>query len=351
MEVGQLCFLDMKIEYVQKKKYNSIYNDITYRNPAYLIVTKIRGNIYELANVYSKPVKYSIKIIIANKQYWLCATQLYNLPVQYIEFYDYNYKISKRLYGEIMKINIKSTGLNNNKKQIIKESEYNYINEQNNKKEAEIQNVLKKKNNLLIEEIVLLNESYSKIEMLEGKNLTFKIQLLHDSGNHIRKSHCTKDGAIRVAYQNGKNSFTIIKIAIHYCCECDIYFDYYESFIVQLKNNGIDIELLFLDFVDYRKEPLNNVGGIELSNRSILHKLGYVVGEKGLKTEDRIAIINLCLKLKFKSLLDIKSLLAYQIRLHENRKNFSKAVNDWKSDLNYINSLLINLTQNIKQKI
>lgn len=165
------------------------------------------------------------------------------------------------------------------------------------------------------------------------------LQIIDSSNNHVTRQHDIENLEVNIVIKNGE-LYKVISYKCHYCKDCNIYFDFENSFFSQMKSNHIDIKKLCLQLI--RSEGMNlNIEDFSRFNReSKLHMLGYVVGKNGKSKSYRQKLLNDIVKEKFLSIAEIKTCLNHNISQFESRYEYNVAVKHWKEDIDYLNSMI-----------
>ena len=59
---------------------------------------------------------------------------------------------------------------------------------------------------------------------------SIKLQLIKSTNNHLKKDHVIKDVVVNIPYVSKVNKlYNLLNVSVHYCKECNLYFDFYES--------------------------------------------------------------------------------------------------------------------------
>lgn len=107
-----------------------------------------------------------------------------------------------------------------------------------------------------------------------------------------------------------------------------------------VKNHSFNIIIKYAN----SKECTEPIDFKEFKQNSLLSLYGYRVGQKGLTSNHRHHIIKFLIDNKIMSAHKIISLLNSNIALRQGNisKNYSKAINDWKQDINFTADYKIN---------
>lgn len=186
-------------------------------------------------------------------------------------------------------------------------------------------------------------------DVINDSNLLFNMQLIDSPNNHVTRGHNITNKIVRIAYKVNENEYRTFSYKCHFCTRCNTYFDFYTSFLEQIKNNGIKKEDLVISLVKvynslgYEMTTTSNfsVNKFEIFNsESFLHSLGYVVGEYGLSEKRRHQLLKAIFSKKIMSIAEMKATINSNINLFKNRKGYELAVKEWKEDINFLNTLL-----------
>lgn len=177
---------------------------------------------------------------------------------------------------------------------------------------------------------------------LNLENNINEIQLINSSNNHSSKHHEIENKVVTIAYYIPTlEKVSNFEIALHYCKKCNKFFDFKNSFMFQLNNNGIQAHNLFATIVDENNNPLI-FHHKELNKHSRLYFLGYSVGKEGKTTGARQKLLSTIIENKYMTAVQIKDHLEFLIRLHKNNPNQRDALRCWSDDIIYINKIIRN---------
>lgn len=141
-----------------------------------------------------------------------------------------------------------------------------------------------------------------------------KFQIINSSNNHVAKHHDVIDVTVPIIWKN-HNEYKKQNILMHYCKDCDLYFDFKNSFTKQLKQYGISYQSVVAQILDEKHDPFLFANTNEFSEQSILHMMGYIVGKtNGLATNKRQNIIKQVIDLNILSVSEVKNIIEFNIR-------------------------------------
>lgn len=180
---------------------------------------------------------------------------------------------------------------------------------------------------------------YTNFYSLSNENILYEIQLIKGSYNHVSRGHVIKDRLVKIAYLLEKKNINLIELVVHYCNDCNKYFDFEESFKIQLNNYGIKINsLLIQPYDEYNELIISESFG--LNEHSKLSLLGYSVGQKGKSKMERQRIIHFVIDNNIMTTSQIKKHLSYLIRYNGKKAHMNQAVEDWKEDIDFVNEYI-----------
>lgn len=193
------------------------------------------------------------------------------------------------------------------------------------------------------------NKSYVKINVYSSDYFSLydqysaitSIQIISGSNNHITKNHKISDKTVNIIYMNKiYKKYSVIKIILHFCEQCKVYFDFEESFLIQLKKLNINPSDLLIKILDKNMQSYS-IDGDELANESFLHSLGYVCGRtKGLSKKERQNLLMKIIDREIMTISQIKNSIEFNIRMFGNNPNYTYALMDWKSDIDFLNEYI-----------
>lgn len=186
----------------------------------------------------------------------------------------------------------------------------------------------------------IIHRDYANIFSLQNDDIKFELQIILGNNNHVSKRHVIHDKVIRLAYLKPNKRFNIVEVAIHYCQNCQKYFDFYESFKRQLEPLGIKIDAIVAQYYDEYGRSMRK-GRFELQDYSRLTLLGYSVGTHGKKNSVRQDILRFIIDNKMMSVSEIKKHLQFLIHYNGSRSNMENAIHDWQEDIVYLNKYII----------
>ena len=194
--------------------------------------------------------------------------------------------------------------------------------------------------------INIKNKTYSDIFIaLQQEKITLKLQLIDSPNNHVTRNHKIQNVKITIPFKRkNENNISILTYICHYCKNCNIYFDFYHSFIEQLHKENLEISNLiaYITLIDENgNNKSNNINAFQTFNsESLLHTLGYKVGHNGKTAKQRQNLLKIIFDQQLLSIAEMKATINHNINLFSKRKEYSIAINDWKKDLNFLNSLI-----------
>jgi hypothetical protein len=155
---------------------------------------------------------------------------------------------------------------------------------------------------------------------------------------HDYENHKTVERYVNLAYFDYQFRLKTVKISVHYCVDCDCYFEYERSLRRQLNMNGIYYNSLYTKLVD--EYGYNYKFDINLNEESILHHYGYHVGENGLFKDQRQMILYKLISAHLITASKAKSYLNFFIRFNGSKSGMEWAVSDWEEDIDFLNDLI-----------
>lgn len=192
---------------------------------------------------------------------------------------------------------------------------------------------------------IILHKNYYNVSKLKtDKNILKEIQLIDSTSNHATIGHPVEERVVTIEYfMKEKNVYDTFDIAVHYCMKCGKYFDYYESFKLQLANKALFISEMNIN-IERAHLSDNYEGNLykKLAPESVLKKHGYTVGKSGLSPTSRRRILVKCIDEGELTIAQIKSHLDWLIKFHGSKANMMWSVKDWQSDIEYLNALVLN---------
>ena len=85
----------------------------------------------------------------------------------------------------------------------------------------------------------------------------------------------------------------------------------------------------------------NNINTFQTFNsESLLHTLGYKVGHNGKTAKQRQYLLKIIYDQQLLSIAEMKATINHNINLFSKRNQYSLAIDDWKKDLLFLNSLI-----------
>lgn len=192
--------------------------------------------------------------------------------------------------------------------------------------------------------LVKIHEVFNDmLEIIGDDKLIFNIQLIDSANNHVTKLHKIENRVVKIIYKTNGNLYKVFQYKCHYCLDCNCYFDFYQSFMMQLKKNSIDMSNLMIRIVKVldddsllKKIDDRNLFD-EFNSESLLHAMGYRVGYSGLSWDERKKLLDSLLKHEIMTIYEMKSIISNNIRMFSKRDGYELAVEEWKEDINYLN--------------
>lgn len=166
------------------------------------------------------------------------------------------------------------------------------------------------------------------------------IQLIKGPNNHVSKGHSVENRKVLLTLcLKETNKYSQVEMVVHYCEKCKVYFDFYDSFIAQLKRVKIDYRDLLVNYFDKYNKPIK-FEDFNMRDYSKLRMFGYSVGNNGLRDNQRHRLLKKIIEDGFMSPVEIKNHLEFLIRYQGKRKSMEKANESWLNDIQYINNLI-----------
>lgn len=194
--------------------------------------------------------------------------------------------------------------------------------------------------------INIKNKTYNDISIaLQQEKITLKLQLIDSPNNHVTRNHKIQNVKITIPFKReNENNISILTYICHYCENCNIYFDFYHSFIEQLHKENLEISNLitYITLIDENgNDKSNNINTFQTFNsESLLHTLGYKVGHNGKTAKQRQYLLKIIYDQQLLSIAEMKATINHNINLFSKRNQYSLAIDDWKKDLLFLNSLI-----------
>ena len=186
-----------------------------------------------------------------------------------------------------------------------------------------------------------LNDSKEKIEKRKQLIIVDELQIIDSSNNHVTRNHkvINQKFYIKIKTSQYDSGYILIEYNGHYCNKCKNYFDFKQSFILQLRNQDVPIHKIESRLIDDNGKRISvDKLRFELYNKeSDLHSYGYKVGHSGISKLKRQKILDKLIFDKILSVSEIKDTLNRNISTFKGNKRYEKSVTDWKDDLDYIN--------------
>lgn len=166
------------------------------------------------------------------------------------------------------------------------------------------------------------------------------IQLLKGANNHVSRGHdVVNKNVLFTLYHKDSHKYSQIQMVVHYCEKCRNYFDFYDSFIAQLKQEKIDYRDLLVNYFDDNNRSIK-FGELNMREYSKLRLFGYSVDANKLNDDKRHALLRKIIEERFMSPVEIKNHLEFLIRYQGKRISRIHAKDIWIKDIQYINDLL-----------
>jgi len=168
-----------------------------------------------------------------------------------------------------------------------------------------------------------------------------EIQLIRSMRNHVTLGHTIENKTASLVYYDFKEKkYVGLKVVLHYCVNCHQYFDFYESFIGQLRKNGIKKSGLILRFFDDHLYDIS-FDSVALREHSKLNLFGYKVGFSGLEKAERQNLLEYLIRERYMAPEEIKNHLEFLIDFRGNAQNMEYSKMCWKEDIDYVNEVII----------
>lgn len=172
-----------------------------------------------------------------------------------------------------------------------------------------------------------------------GKTI-LKLQLINSSNNHVTALHSIENRVVNIIYMLPNKKFQLIEYKCHFCKNCNMYFDFHNSFFRQINEHNLKLDRLYLEILNNKSDKEYQTQFDCLSGESILHSLGYRVGVNGLSTKQRRKLLKDVIEQDLLSISQMKFTINNAIKHAKNRPEYAVAVKEWQDDLNYINSFI-----------
>lgn len=177
--------------------------------------------------------------------------------------------------------------------------------------------------------------------LFEQKGALKTIQLLRGSNNHVSRHHRVENRKVYlVRYVSKTKKYEGLSFLVQYCRDCNVYFDFYNSFMSQLKKRGIKFGSLMLKYTDERGKEIE-FSEINLREYSKLNMFGYSVSVNGLTKLQRQRLIKKLIHEHYMSPAEIKNRLDFLIRFQGSKINMANAKECWLEDLLFVNELVL----------
>lgn len=167
-----------------------------------------------------------------------------------------------------------------------------------------------------------------------------ELQIIDSNNNHVTKKHKVvhRTFNIRVRESKYELSSMLINYEGHYCQQCKKYFDFKNSFILQMNEKKIPITKIETRLVnDFGKKIAPDQIRFDFYNHeSVLHSYGYKVGKTGKTTLERHSIIRKVIIENILSVSEVKFILSRNISQFKNNNRYTDSINAWKEDLKFI---------------
>lgn len=136
-------------------------------------------------------------------------------------------------------------------------------------------------------------------------------------------------------------TISIVEFVAHYYSRCKKYFDFEESFILQLQEHNLKANRFLTRFEDRLSNPIEFEND-KLNEYSKLRLFGYHVGANGLSNNARHELLNFLLTKGLMTAPEIKNMLQFYIRFNGKKKiDMNESISDWKSDIKYVNDWVL----------
>ena len=332
----------MKKDYIHLKKINSVIAEGIYkslntgRSVLILDVDEIGTSLQlkikntEYINILNKAVQNGMIKFVFNKTNDIRRVDSIQIKKNkdytdyYLKFYEKNF--DNQTAKEYLK-----------DKRKVKDITYNEINFNTTVKYYEIPNKNENTNYQQKEDTSLEKKVISKqnIPIIE------ELQIIDSSNNHVTRNHKVTNQKFYIKIKTSRydSGNILIEYNGHYCNKCKNYFDFKQSFILQLRNQDVPIHKIESRLIDDNGKRISvDKLRFELYNKeSDLHSYGYKVGHSGISKLKRQKILDKLIYDKVLSVSEIKDTLNRNISTFKGNKKYEESVTDWKNDLDYIN--------------
>lgn len=183
---------------------------------------------------------------------------------------------------------------------------------------------------------------YQNYSNLIDKGIVGRLEFVeHVTGINKHSSHYfDHHGVIRKFAFQTKYGIDLVELSVFYCESCKVYFDYLESFKLQLKNANIDIETIVATYVDSNGKELYFGNQSIWKEESPLKRFGYTVGYHGLSKNYRQDLLTFFISSGIMSVYDIKKYLNQFIEYNGKKAGNEQAKKDWEEDLLFVNQYI-----------
>ena len=156
-------------------------------------------------------------------------------------------------------------------------------------------------------------------------------------GKHNKDGHSLEavEAIVSILPRNG-NDIRQVKFNAYWCKKCKKYFMNEDTYLKLKKQGYICCKVVEEKDLNATKGSGSGYYG-NLNDESLLHMYGYTVSQQAdLSTDERRTIISFVIENKICRSSEVEDLLKWLIRSHEGRQHLRKAVNKWKSDLDWV---------------
>lgn len=168
-----------------------------------------------------------------------------------------------------------------------------------------------------------------------------ELQLINGAHNHATIGHKIIDKKVHIIYFDKKRKkYNLFDIALHYCEDCHIYFDFKESFLKQIERIGLEANQLVITLFDNDLNPIK-IDKVTFNKVSLLKQFGYKVGKNGLPIEERQRILKNVIESKIMTVAQIKNLLEYLVNYLGSSSHHEYAKECWSIDIKFLNEYIV----------
>lgn len=168
-----------------------------------------------------------------------------------------------------------------------------------------------------------------------------ELQLINGAHNHATIGHKIIDKKVHIIYFDKKRKkYNLFDIALHYCGDCHIYFDFKESFLKQIERIGLEASQLVITLFDNDLNPIK-IDKVTFNKVSLLKQFGYKVGKNGLPIEERQRILKNVIESKIMTVAQIKNLLEYLVNYLGSSSHHEYAKECWSIDIEFLNKYIV----------